>query len=56
MALSHKGNWTASPGNYGPDDPGKLKAIVAQGKRIEERCRNEGRLDIIERAKEHTRR
>jgi hypothetical protein len=44
------------PGNYGPEDPEKLRAIVAQGKRIEERCRNEGRLDIIERANEHTRR
>ena len=44
------------PGNYGPEDPEQLRAIVAQGKRVEERCRDAGRSDIIRRANERTKR
>jgi len=39
------------PTAHGPKDPETLNALVAQGKRIEESCRSEGKLKTIERAK-----
>lgn len=36
---------------HGPEDPKVLHALVAQGKRFEETCRQLGKLKTIERAK-----
>ena len=39
------------PTAHGPDDPKVLRALVAQGKRVEETCHRTGKLKTIERAK-----
>ena len=39
------------PTAHGPDDPAVLQAIVDQGRRAEERCRQLGKLRTIERAR-----
>ncbi|MFO7996441.1 MAG: hypothetical protein R6U93_04755 [Dehalococcoidia bacterium] len=44
------------PTAHGPKDPEVLKALVAQGKRVEERCRQLGKLETIERAKQNAER
>lgn len=38
------------PTAHGPKDPEVLEALVVQGKRVEERCRQSGKLETIERA------
>ena len=39
------------PTAHGPEDPEVLRALVAQGKRVEESCLRAGKLKTIERAK-----
>jgi hypothetical protein len=36
---------------HGPEDPEVLRALVAQGRRVEESCRQAGKFKTIERAK-----
>lgn len=42
------------PTAYGPDNPSVLTALVNQGKRVEEKCRQRGKFKTIARAKKDT--